>query len=168
MIFIIDQKILKAGLVPAEQVLANDQYQPCMQGIDLHRDIYAHIAGTDMVRGGDGEYYVLEDNLRTPSGVSYMLENRKMMMRLYPELFAEQRIAPVERYPSHLLQTLRESSPINDPTVVVLTPGASTAPTSNTASWRSRWGLSWWKAPTCSSRTGRSLCVPPPGLARWM
>ncbi|RBN11856.1 circularly permuted type 2 ATP-grasp protein, partial [Klebsiella pneumoniae] len=96
---------------------------PCMQGVDLHRDIYAHIVGVDMVRNSDGQYYVLEDNLRTPSGVSYMLENRKMMMRLYPELFARQRIAPVERYPSHLLQTLRESSPINDPTVVVLTPG---------------------------------------------
>jgi uncharacterized circularly permuted ATP-grasp superfamily protein len=118
-----DHNILKAGIIPAEQVLANDQYQPCMQGIDLHRDIYAHIVGTDMVRNSDGDYYVLEDNLRTPSGVSYMLENRKMMMRLYPELFAEQRIAPVERYPSHLLQTLRESSPINAPTVVVLTPG---------------------------------------------
>ncbi|MGB7799696.1 circularly permuted type 2 ATP-grasp protein [Buttiauxella sp.] len=118
-----DQHILKAGVIPAEQVLANDQYQPCMQGINLHRDIYAHIIGVDMVRGGDGQYYVLEDNLRTPSGVSYMLENRKMMMRLYPELFAQQRIRPVERYPSHLLQTLRESSPVNDPTVVVLTPG---------------------------------------------
>ncbi|OJH85932.1 circularly permuted type 2 ATP-grasp protein [Serratia marcescens] len=117
------QHILKAGLIPAEQVLANDQYQPCMQGVDLHSDIYAHIVGVDMVRNSDGQYYVLEDNLRTPSGVSYMLENRKMMMRLYPELFARQRIAPVERYPSHLLQTLRESSPINDPTVVVLTPG---------------------------------------------
>ena len=94
-----------------------------MQGINLHRDLYAHITGVDMVRGGDGQYYVLEDNLRTPSGVSYMLENRKMMMRLYPELFADQRIAPVERYPSLLLQTLRESSPVNDPVVVVLTPG---------------------------------------------
>ncbi|MDU6410106.1 MAG: circularly permuted type 2 ATP-grasp protein [Yersiniaceae bacterium] len=117
------QRILKAGLIPAGHILANEQYQPCMQGVNLHRDIYAHIAGIDMVRNSDGHYYVLEDNLRTPSGVSYMMENRKMMMRLYPELFAEQRIAPVERYPSHLLQTLRESSPVNDPTVVVLTPG---------------------------------------------
>lgn len=118
-----EQHILKAGIIPAEQVLANDQYQPCMQGVNLHRDTYAHIIGVDMVRNSDGLYYVLEDNLRTPSGVSYMLENRKMMMRLYPELFAEQRIAPVERDPSHLLQTLRESTPVNDPTVVVLTPG---------------------------------------------
>ncbi|QUG74396.1 circularly permuted type 2 ATP-grasp protein [Erwinia sp. E602] len=118
-----EQHILKAGIVPAEQVLVNDQYQPCMQGINLHRNLYAHIVGVDMVRNSDGECYVLEDNLRTPSGVSYMLENRKMMMRLYPELFADQRIAPVERYPSLLLQTLRESSPVNDPVVVVLTPG---------------------------------------------
>ena len=117
------QHILKAGIIPAEQVLVNDQYQPCMQSVELHRNIYAHIVGVDMVRNSDGEYYVLEDNLRTPSGVSYMLENRKMMMRLYPELFATQSIAPVERYPSHLLQTLRESSPVNDPVVVVLTPG---------------------------------------------
>lgn len=117
------QHILKAGIIPAEQVLTNDQYQPCMQGVDLHRDIYAHIVGVDIVRNNDGQYYVLEDNLRTPSGVSYMLENRKMMMRLYPELFARQRIAPVARYPSHLMQTLRESSPVNAPVVVVLTPG---------------------------------------------
>ncbi len=118
-----DHHILKAGIIPEEQVLANDQYQPAMQGINLHRNIYAHITGVDMVRDHDGQYYVLEDNLRTPSGVSYMLENRKMMMRLYPELFAQQRIAPVERYPSDLLQTLCESTPVDNPIVVVLTPG---------------------------------------------
>ncbi len=87
-----------------------------------------------MVRNNDGQYYVLEDNLRTPSGVSYMLENRKMMMRLYPEMFEQHHIAPVERYPSYLLQTLRESSLVDDPCVVVMTPVASTAPTSSTAS----------------------------------
>lgn len=83
-----DQHILKAGIIPAEQVLANEQFQPCMQGITLPNQIYAHITGIDMVRNSDGEYYVLEDNLRTPSCVSYMLENRKMMMRLYPDMFA--------------------------------------------------------------------------------
>ncbi|HEY0211765.1 circularly permuted type 2 ATP-grasp protein [Acerihabitans sp.] len=117
------QNILKAGIVPTEQVLANEQYQPCMQGVNLHNNTYAHIVGTDMVRNSDGHYYVLEDNLRTPSGVSYMLENRKMMMRLYPDLFASQHIAPIERYPFDLLQTLRESTAVEDPTVVVLTPG---------------------------------------------
>ncbi|MGK9537086.1 circularly permuted type 2 ATP-grasp protein, partial [Salmonella enterica subsp. enterica] len=69
------QRIIKAGIIPAEQVLANDQYQLAMQGLNLHRDLYSHISGVDLVRDGDGTYYVLEDNLRTPSGVSYMLED---------------------------------------------------------------------------------------------
>lgn len=94
-----------------------------MQGVQLHRDLYAHIAGIDLVRHSDGKYYVLEDNLRVPSGVSYMLENRKMMMRLFPDLFAEQPVAPVEHYPNLLLKTLREASPADNPTVAVLTPG---------------------------------------------
>jgi uncharacterized circularly permuted ATP-grasp superfamily protein len=74
-------------------------------------DIYAHIAGVDIVRAGEGEFYVLEDNLRVPSGVSYMLEDRKMMMRLFPELFARNRIAPVEHYPDMLLENLRSVAP---------------------------------------------------------
>ena len=118
-----DQRILKAGVIPAAQILTNAQYQPCMQGVDLHRNTYVHITGVDIIRNSDGDYYVLEDNLRTPSGVSYMLENRKMMMRLFPELFHNQPIAPVERYPALLLQTLRESSPVDNPCVVVMTPG---------------------------------------------
>ncbi|AVP94575.1 circularly permuted type 2 ATP-grasp protein [Aeromonas rivipollensis] len=118
-----DQRILKAGVIPAAQILTNAQYQPCMQGVNLHRNTYVHITGVDIIRNSDGDYYVLEDNLRTPSGVSYMLENRKMMMRLFPELFHNQPIAPVERYPALLLQTLRESSPVDNPCVVVMTPG---------------------------------------------
>jgi len=118
-----EQRILKAGIIPAEQVLANDCYQIAMQGLDLYRGVYAHIAGVDLVRDGDGTYYVLEDNLRTPSGVSYMLEDRKMMMRLFPELFSMQRIAPINHYPSLLLETLKSASPLDNPCVVVLTPG---------------------------------------------
>ncbi|WPC03537.1 circularly permuted type 2 ATP-grasp protein [Pseudomonas benzenivorans] len=118
-----DQRILKAGVIPAEQVLANEAYQLAMQGLDLHRNLYAHIAGVDLVRDGDGSYYVLEDNLRTPSGVSYMLEDRKMMMRLFPELFAAQRVAPINHYPNLLLDTLKSASALDNPTVVVLTPG---------------------------------------------
>ena len=117
------QRILKEGIIPAEQVLANEGYQVAMQGLNLHRDIYAHIAGVDLVRDGDGSYYVLEDNLRTPSGVSYMLEDRKMMMRLFPELFAAQRVAPIDHYPNLLIDTLKRSSPLDNPTAVVLTPG---------------------------------------------
>jgi uncharacterized circularly permuted ATP-grasp superfamily protein len=121
-----EQQILKAGIVPAEQVLCNPQYRPEMQGVDVPGGIYAHIAGIDIVRDEAGEYCVLEDNLRVPSGVSYMLENRKMMMRLFPELFSEHRIAPVDRYPDVLLDNLRSVVPIGvaDPTVVLLTAGA--------------------------------------------
>ncbi|MEN9526055.1 MAG: hypothetical protein RLY56_6 [Pseudomonadota bacterium] len=121
-----DQEILRAGRIPAEQVLCNVQYRPEMQGIDLPMDVYAHIAGIDLVRAGQGEYYVLEDNLRVPSGVSYMLEDRKAMMRLFPELFARYPVAPVEHYPDLLLETLRSVAPagVRDPVVVLLTPGA--------------------------------------------
>ena len=121
-----DQEILKAGKVPAEQVLNNAQYRPVMQGVDVPGGIYAHIAGVDIVRAGAGEFYVLEDNLRVPSGVSYMLEDRKMMMRLFPELFASHKVAPVQHYPDLLLEKLRAVAPkgVGDPTVVVLTPGA--------------------------------------------
>ena len=87
------------------------------------RGVYVHVAGIDIVRTGENDFYVLEDNLRTPSGVSYMLENRVIMMRLFPELFAQNRIAPVDHYPEELLNTLRAASPSADPTVVVLTPG---------------------------------------------
>ncbi|HKX93384.1 MAG TPA: circularly permuted type 2 ATP-grasp protein [Methylibium sp.] len=123
------QEILKAGVVPAEQVLKNAQFRPEMMGVDVAGGIYSHIAGIDIVRAanadGSGSYYVLEDNLRVPSGVSYMLENRKMMMRLFPELFSTHRVAPVAHYPDLLLETLRAVSPsgVNEPTVVVLTPG---------------------------------------------
>lgn len=123
------QEILKAGVVPAEQVLKNAQFRPEMAGVDVPGGIYSHISGIDIVRAaqadGSGTYYVLEDNLRVPSGVSYMLENRKMMMRLFPELFAQHRIAPVAHYPDLLLETLRDVAPasVNEPTVVVLTPG---------------------------------------------
>ena len=120
------QAILKAGIVPPERVLANSQYRREMQGVDVPGGIYAHVAGVDLVRAGAGEFYVLEDNLRVPSGVSYMLENRKMMMRLFPELFATQRIRPVQHYPDLLLANLHGLAPAGEerPTVAVLTPGA--------------------------------------------
>ena len=120
-----EQNIIKAGIMPAEQILKNAQYRPEMQGISVASNIYAHIAGVDIVRAGAGEFYVLEDNLRVPSGVSYMLENRKMMMRLFPELFARYKVAPVAHFPDMLLDNLRSVAPVGvvDPTVVVMTPG---------------------------------------------
>lgn len=120
-----EQNIIKAGIMPPEQIFRNAQYRPEMQGISVVSDIYAHIAGVDIVRAGQGEFYVLEDNLRVPSGVSYMLEDRKMMMRLFPELFAKYQVAPVEHFPDMLLDNLRSVAPVGvtDPTVVVMTPG---------------------------------------------
>lgn len=124
-----EQKILKAGIVPTEQVLANTSYRQAMQGIRVPLDIYAHIAGIDLVRATHGEqageFFVLEDNLRVPSGVSYMLENRKMMMRLFPDLFSTHAIAPVDHYPDLLLSALQQVAPPTDryTNVVVLTPG---------------------------------------------
>ncbi len=119
------QEILKAGAIPPEQVLKNPGYQKEMRGVELPNRVYSHIAGIDLVRHSDGNYYVLEDNLRTPSGVSYMIENRKMMMRLFPELFERQTVLPVEHYPALLLETLRAAAPprARDPVVAVLTPG---------------------------------------------
>lgn len=120
-----EQNILRANRIPEDLVLANTQFRPEMVGLDVPHNIYAHIAGIDIVRAGSGEFYVLEDNLRVPSGVSYMLENRRMMMRLFPELFASNRITPIAHYPSLLLDALTSAEPggVDDPTIVVLTPG---------------------------------------------
>ena len=119
------QEILAAGRIPSDLILENSEYRPEMRDMDAPGGIHAHIAGIDIVRAGRGEYYVLEDNLRVPSGVSYMIENRRMMMRLFPELFANQSIAPVEDYPEMLLDVLRSVAPdsVEQPTVAVLTPG---------------------------------------------
>ncbi|WP_051335836.1 circularly permuted type 2 ATP-grasp protein [Methylocapsa acidiphila] len=119
------QEIIKAGRIPAELVLGNPQFRPEMVGVKVPHDIFVHIAGIDVVRTGEDDFYVLEDNVRTPSGVSYMLENREVMMRLAPDLFAEHRVAPVENYPDALLASLRSVAPAarGEPTIAVLTPG---------------------------------------------
>ena len=120
------REILKAGVVPEDLVFQNPVFRPEMNGHRVPHDIYVHIAGIDIVRLDAETFYVLEDNARTPSGVSYMLENREIMLRLFPELFARHRIAPVENYPDELLATLKSVAPASaaaDPTVVLLTPG---------------------------------------------
>ncbi|MCB1883889.1 MAG: circularly permuted type 2 ATP-grasp protein [Geminicoccaceae bacterium] len=121
-----DQEILKAGKVPEALILHNPSYLAEMQGLDVPGGVYAHIAGIDMVRVGPDQFYVLEDNARTPSGVSYMLENREVMMRLFPDLFRAHPIRPVGHYAEELLQTLRSVAPARatgEPRVVLLTPG---------------------------------------------
>jgi uncharacterized circularly permuted ATP-grasp superfamily protein len=121
-----ERKIVKAGLVPEELILQNPAFQPEMADFKPPGGKHVHIAGIDIVRVDADTFYVLEDNARTPSGVSYMLENREAMMRLVPELFSRLRVAPIENYPDALLQTLRSVAPraaSKDPVVVLLTPG---------------------------------------------
>ena len=118
--------ILRAGLIPEALIFQNPVFRPEMNGQAIPHDIYVHIAGIDVVRVGPESFFVLEDNARTPSGVSYMLENREIMMRLFPDLFARHRVAPVERYPEELLATLSSVAPASastEPTVALLTPG---------------------------------------------
>src|SRR5215470_6613901 len=120
------REILRAGVVPDDLVFRNPAFRPEMNGQNVPHNIYVHIAGIDIVRVDAETFYVLEDNARTPSGVSYMLENREIMLRLFPELFSRHRVAPVENYPDDLLATLKSVAPLSassDPTVVLLTPG---------------------------------------------
>lgn len=118
-----DGAIFKAKIIPPEVILKNKQYQAIMRGYCPPNDAFVSLAGIDIIRHDDGNYYVLEDNLRVPSGVSYMLQNRKMSERLFPELFETHKVSPIDHYPSWLLQTLMENSEAEDPRVAVLTPG---------------------------------------------
>ncbi|MBN2866947.1 MAG: circularly permuted type 2 ATP-grasp protein [Thiotrichales bacterium] len=120
-----DQAIFKAGIIPEEVILSSKDYRPECKGMKLKHTSWASVCGSDLVRAGDGEVYVLEDNLRVPSGVSYMLENRAVMKQVMPEVFQDINIMPVDQYTSNLLTMLRSLSPNDtpDPEVVVLTPG---------------------------------------------
>jgi uncharacterized circularly permuted ATP-grasp superfamily protein len=120
-----DQKILKDKVVPAELVLSSRTYRPECEGFTPPRGIWCHVTGTDLVRDRDGRFYVLEDNLRCPSGVSYVLENRQVLKRTFPQVFAASRVRPVDDYPSKLLEALEYLAPehVQAPTIGVLTPG---------------------------------------------
>ncbi|MDA1016775.1 MAG: circularly permuted type 2 ATP-grasp protein [Planctomycetota bacterium] len=120
-----DQKILKDEIVPRELVETAESYRKQCRWLKPPRDIWCHITGTDLIRHSDGEIYVLEDNLRCPSGVSYVLQNRLIMKRSFPQVFAASRVRPVIDYPSRLLKTLEHLAPdqLAEPTIVVLTPG---------------------------------------------
>ncbi|MBU0582604.1 MAG: circularly permuted type 2 ATP-grasp protein [Alphaproteobacteria bacterium] len=121
------QEILRAGRIPKHLIANNAAFLPEMIGVRPPAGVYTHIIGTDIVRTGENEFFVLEDNARTPSGVSYMLENRETMMQLFPELFQKIRVRPVENYPQLLRQSLAATRPENlkqAPTIAVLTPGS--------------------------------------------
>lgn len=120
-----NQFILKDGVVPAAMVYSCPHFLREMHGFPVPHDIYVHISGIDLIRNNDGSFYILEDNLRTPSGVSYMLENREITKRIFPDLIPQNKVRPVNDYPNRLLQNLRALSPrqTSNPTIVVLTPG---------------------------------------------
>jgi len=119
-------EIVRAGRIPGRLVYQNEAYEKAVVGFVPPKGVYSHIVGIDLVRTGPDDFFVLEDNCRTPSGVSYMLENREIMMRMFPDLFRENRIEPVEQYPAALRRTLASVAPQKcetEPTVVILTPG---------------------------------------------
>lgn len=120
-----DQRIIKEKIIPAELIHSAKHFRPEFMGFDVPGNIYIHICGTDLIRDNDGQYLVLEDNGRCPSGVSYLLENRQAMKRVFPRLFSRYSVRPVDRYPQELLSVLRHIAPGGnpDPTIVVLTPG---------------------------------------------
>lgn len=122
-----EQRIVREGVVPEHVVTSSRGFRRQCVGLDPPLGVWCHVNGTDLVRDRDGAFYVLEDNLRCPSGVSYVLENRQVMKRAFPELFEVADVRPVETYPQHLLETLQALSPRPDPTVVVLTPGMHNA-----------------------------------------
>ena len=120
------QEIIRAGRIPADLIIQNAAFLPEMMCVEPARGVYAHVIGIDIVRTGENDFFVLEDNTRTPSGVSYMLENREAMMHMFPDLFARNRVAAVEDYPDNLRLTLESVAPSyldREPTVAVLTPG---------------------------------------------
>nr|WP_321467363.1 circularly permuted type 2 ATP-grasp protein [uncultured Desulfobulbus sp.] len=120
-----DKKILKDKVVPEDLVLSSRTYRKECEGFTPPKKIWCHVTGTDLVRDGDGRFYVLEDNLRCPSGVSYVLENRQVLKRTFPQVFAASKVRPVDEYPNKLLEMLEYLAPdhIKNPTIGVLTPG---------------------------------------------
>ncbi len=120
------QEIVRAGRLPAEMIARNEAFLPQMIGVSPPGDVYTHIVGTDLVRTGDDEFFVLEDNARTPSGVSYMLENRETMLHMFPELFSRVKVRSVSQYQRSLRRSLSACAPDacdGRPTLAVLTPG---------------------------------------------
>ncbi|PYG33018.1 circularly permuted type 2 ATP-grasp protein [Pelagimonas varians] len=120
------QEILRAGIIPIDLIAKNDAFLPQMMGFTPPGNVYTHIVGTDIVRTGEDDFFVLEDNARTPSGVSYMLENRETMLQMFPELFSQNKVQPVSDYPKNLRRSLAACAPVNcsdDCTVAILTPG---------------------------------------------
>jgi uncharacterized circularly permuted ATP-grasp superfamily protein len=125
-----NQHVLRDGVVPADLILGNHNYRPLMRGIDLPHKAYVNICGTDIVRDERGTFLVLEDNARTPSGVSYVVENRHMMLRAFPDLLDDVSLRAIDNYGAKLIAALQEVAPAAaaDPQVVLLSPGTYNRP----------------------------------------
>lgn len=118
-----DQNVLKDKIIPKEMIFSSVSYLKELEGFKPPKDIWCHITGSDLIKGGNGQYFVLEDNLRCPSGVSYMLENREILKRTFPELFEQLGVKPVYNYTHILRDTLEHLTDVEQPTIAVLTPG---------------------------------------------
>jgi uncharacterized circularly permuted ATP-grasp superfamily protein len=146
------QSILRDNVIPKKIIWEAAHFRPEFMHFDVPRNIYIHICGTDLVRDKEGNYLVLEDNARCPSGVSYVLENRQTMKRVFPNLLGRYRVRPVEDYSQELLNVLRFITP----------------PISSIRSWRARWELKSWKAAISSRRMVKFSCARPKASSRWM
>ena len=137
------QEILRSGRVPLHLIVENEAFLPEMIGVSPPGNVYTHIVGVDIVRTGENAFFVLEDNARTPSGVSYMLENRETMLKMFPELFTKIRVRNISGYPQDLRASLAASAPSacsGKPHVAILTPASTTQPISSTPSLRTKMG----------------------------
>ncbi len=151
-----DQKIANDNVIPRELIVGAANFRREFMGADPPGGIYVHICGTDLIRDGDGTYRVLEDNLRTPSGVSYVLENRNILTRILPSLFRDLPVRPVDHYTTQLLHNLRELAPEERGTrrpSCCSRPASTTARILNTPFSRSSWAWNWWRGATCSWTT---------------
>ena len=164
-----DARVITDGVIPSQLVTSSTHFHRAVWGIKPVNGVRIHVAGVDLIRNPAGDVRVLEDNVRVPSGVSYVMTNRNAMITAMPEAFANQRIRPVAGYPTRLLTALRKAAPpgVDEPTVVVLTPGVSTRPTSSTPCWRAQWALNWLRAVIWSAVAARSSCAPPPDCSGW-
>src|SRR4051812_4706510 len=161
------QRILRDGRIPAELVFGAPHFRREMIGLNPPTGVYAHVAGVDIVRDEHGEYLVLEDNLRSPSGTSYMLENRSAMKREFAPLFERYGVLGIDQYPQELLASLRAGAPpvAAMPTVVLLTQVCTTPPTSSTRTSRGTWASSSSRAATSCVTTTSSTCAPRRGCS---
>jgi uncharacterized circularly permuted ATP-grasp superfamily protein len=157
-----DREIVAAGVIPPDLIYRNPAFRPEMTNWRVPHGIYVHVAGIDIVRTGEDGLYVLEDNARTPSGVSYMLENREVMLRLFPELFTRHKVAPIEDYPDHLLATLRSVAPpaaSASPVVALLTPGQYNSAFYEHSFLADKLGVEWSRGAISSCATMSFICA---------